>query len=174
MLLARESLMRFFPVLQLAVVGRRWKWLTWGGIGWGQKGPTGLGKKGPTGRGQKDTAFGGRRDPAAHPAASPPVCRDATPGAGCPSPNSEKWAQAASRAQSHSGGCLHVCVGVAAQFLPYSAGSLTPILLSPAFFSRSGSAGLQQRGSEHRLCPARCSPGAGLLDEALLQTPEQC
>lgn len=51
---------------------------------------------------------------------------------------------------------------------------LTPILLSPAFFSRSGSAGLQQRGSEHRLCPACSSPGAGLVDEALLQTPEQC
>lgn len=166
--------MRFFPC---------YSWQGWAGDGNGWPGvelvgdrrdPPVWGRRVPLVGGRRDTAFGGRRDPAAHPAASPPVCRDATPGAGCPSPNSEKWAQAASRAQSHSGGCLHVCVGVAAQLLRYSAGSLTPILLSPAFFSRSGSAGLQQRGSEHRLCPACCSPEAGLVDEALLQTPEQC
>lgn len=144
---------------QLAGVGRRRKRLAWGGNAPGQKGPTGRGQKGPC---------------------SPRSCKPPRVQGCCPRtrmPISKRREMGTSGSQGTvpfwGGACI--CVGgVAAQLLPNSAGPLTPVLHSPAFSARSGTAGLQQRGSEHRLCPACCSPGAELGDEALFQIPEQC
>lgn len=71
--------MRFFPVLQLAGMGRRRKVLAWDGIGWGQKGPTGLGKKSPTGRGQKGHSIWGQKGSCSPPSCKPPHVQGCRP-----------------------------------------------------------------------------------------------